>query len=91
MSSARQWIFDVVHPLGLQERRTDIIVGMARHVARGAHPHDAPGVGAYARDSVDLFVFGTIPIGVFDKELSKYVLWRREGGWPPFVRRCRPE
>jgi methyl-CpG-binding domain protein 4 len=77
----------LLRPLGLQRVRADRIVAMCRSIVRrGIHllPYrhrdvrDIPGVGRYAQDAWSLFVIGRTDIEPRDKELAKWLHWRKQ-------------
>lgn len=67
-------------PLGLQRRRAERIILMSTaylYLWDGRDPSDLPGIGRYGSDSFRLFVRGETEIPVLDKELRKYLEWKR--------------
>jgi methyl-CpG-binding domain protein 4 len=67
-------------PLGLQRRRTKNMIRMSTAYAflwDGRDPADLPGIGKYGADSYRIFVRGELDIPVEDKELRKYLEWKR--------------
>lgn len=76
---------DLLEPLGLFNRREQMIRRMTWDYLSGAQPEDCFGVGAYGRDAVALFVHGVSlsPGIVTDRWLKPYAEWRRGGGKAP--------
>lgn len=68
----------LLQPLGLSERRGRYLRGMSDGYARGEALGNLPGVGAYAVESVRVFVGGELPEDVGDRKVAAYVEWRRE-------------
>lgn len=70
----------LVSHLGLQRRRTRSLMRMSAYYASiwdGRDPADLPGIGKYGSDSYRIFIRGELDIPVEDKELRKYLEWRR--------------
>lgn len=73
-------VAEVVRPLGLYNRRSRQLVRMSVVYAfmwDGVDPRDLPGIGKYGADSYRIFVRGELDIPVEDKELRRYLEWRR--------------
>lgn len=69
---------EMLQPLGLQNRRSGMIIRMSRAFLDWLPSQDVrelPGVGKYAADSYNMFVRGDLVEDVTDKELRKYVAW----------------
>lgn len=76
----RTEIESVISTLGLQFRRARSLVRMSVHYSflwDGRDPDDLPGIGRYGADSFNIFIRGQLDIPVTDKELRKYLEWRR--------------
>lgn len=70
----------LLSPLGLQNRRARSLIRMSTAYAffwDGRDPTDLPGIGKYGSDSYRIFVRGELHIPVEDKELRKYLEWKR--------------
>ncbi len=70
----------LVAPLGLQTRRARSLIRMSTAYAflwDGDDPDDLPGIGKYGADSYRIFIRGELDVSVEDKELKKYLEWRR--------------
>lgn len=70
----------LLSPLGLQRRRARNLIRMSTAFAflwDGRDPMDLPGIGKYGSDSYRIFVRGELGIPVEDKELRKYLEWKR--------------
>lgn len=70
----------LVSPLGLQGRRARSLIRMSAAYAftwDGDDPDDLPGIGKYGADSYRIFIRGQLDIPVEDKELRKYLEWKR--------------
>jgi methyl-CpG-binding domain protein 4 len=68
----------MLQSLGLQNRRSGLIIRMSRAFLDWLPSQDVrelPGVGKYAADSYNTFIRGDLAEGATDKELMKYVSW----------------
>lgn len=68
--------------LGLQRRRSKSIIRMSTAYAcwwDGRDPMDLPGIGKYGSDSYRIFIRGELDLEVQDKELRKYLEWKKQG------------
>lgn len=71
---------EMLQSLGLQNRRSEMIIRMSRAFTGWLPSQDVrglPGIGKYAADSYNMFVRGDLVEDVADKELRKYVAWAR--------------
>jgi methyl-CpG-binding domain protein 4 len=71
----------LLSPLGLQRRRAKSLIRMSTAFAflwDGRNPDDLPGIGKYGSDSYRIFVRGELDITVEDKELRKYLEWKKK-------------
>jgi len=73
------WLEAILRPLGLWRRRACLLRRFDRALAEGVPLGNLPGVGAYARDSLRIFVDGDIDVEPTDGLLAAYVRWRRDG------------
>ena len=69
-------------PLGLINRRYDILIRMTIDYLEGKELHKCFGLGKYGRDAVDLFVLGRTDVHPHDTWLKPYLKWRLAGGPP---------
>lgn len=70
----------LIGTLGLQRRRARSLVRMSAHYAfiwDGNDPRSLPGIGEYGDHSYRLFIRGELELPFRDKELKKYLEWRR--------------
>lgn len=73
-------VISVIRGLGLYNRRSRQLIRMSTAYAflwDGRDPLSLPGIGRYGSDSYRIFVRGEIEIPVEDKELRRYLEWRR--------------
>lgn len=66
--------------LGLQNRRARNLMRMSVAFAcwwDGIDPRELPGIGRYGCDSYNIFIRGWSDVVVHDKELRKYLEWKR--------------
>lgn len=73
-------VADVIRSLGLYNRRARQLIRMSTFYAflwDGTDPLMLPGIGKYGRDSYLIFVRGELDITVEDKELKRYLEWKR--------------
>jgi methyl-CpG-binding domain protein 4 len=71
----------LLSPLGLQRRRARSLIRMSTAYAflwDGRNPDDLPGIGKYGSDSYRIFVRGELDLVVEDKELRKYLEWKKK-------------
>lgn len=71
----------LVSSLGLQKRRAHSLIRMSAAYAwlwDGNDPDDLPGIGRYGSDSYRIFVRGELSLQPTDKELRKFLEWRRK-------------
>lgn len=66
-------ISEILRPCGLWRRRTGTLIAMTQDWVNHVSIYDMRGVGRYALDSYEIFVFGTMPNDSSDKELVKYL------------------
>lgn len=69
---------EMLQSLGLQNRRSEMIVRMSRAFLDWLPSQDVrelPGVGKYGADSYNMFIRGDLVEDVTDKELRRYVSW----------------
>lgn len=68
----------LLKPLGLSDRRASNLrkISLARRA--GVHYGLWPGVGPYAKQSIDVFVHGALPDDVVDRKVAAWVAWKRE-------------
>lgn len=70
----------LISRLGLQNRRHRQLIRMSAHYAfiwDGGDPAELPGIGKYGADSYRIFIRGELDVGPSDKELRKYLEWRK--------------
>lgn len=70
----------LIEPLGLKNRRTQIIIRMSREFAEGnwKEPKELYGIGQYGQDSWDIFIRFKLNIKKpSDKVLTKYLKWAK--------------
>lgn len=73
-------LVQVIKPLGLYNRRAKQLIRMSLFYAflwDGTDPTMLPGIGKYGSDSYRIFIRGDLDITVEDKELRRYLEWRR--------------
>lgn len=76
----QQEVSSVIKPLGLYNRRSKQLIRMSvvyAFIWDGRNPLDLPGIGKYGSDSYRIFIRGELDISVDDKELRRYLEWRR--------------
>ena len=71
---------NLLAPLGLVNRRRELLIRMTDDYLAGASPYECFGVGEYARDALDLFCAGEVFAGAADHYLAGYARWRMFGG-----------
>lgn len=70
----------LLRPLGFLNRRSSTLLRMTRDYLDGKDPHHCYGIGKYASDALDLFVYGQTDVKPTDQWLEPYLQWRRDGG-----------
>lgn len=73
-------VADVIRSLGLYNRRARQLIRMSTFYAflwDGTDPTMLPGIGKYGSDSYRIFIRGELDIPVEDKELRRYLEWKR--------------
>lgn len=77
-------LISLLQPLGLVNRRRELLTRMTDDYLAGASPYECFGVGQYARDALDLFCAGKyggeLAHRPSDHYLWSYERWRRHGG-----------
>lgn len=83
-TGSRQWqtvmdrcLGEVLQPLGLVNRRTELLHRMTADYLAGISPYDCRGAGRYACDALDVFCVGELLRDPADHYLKAYVEWRR--------------
>jgi endonuclease III len=80
-------LIDLIRPLGFANRRSESLLAMSRQYHSMGRLIEEQvdsrwvvglsGCGQYAKDSIDIFVYGKTPDTVSDHWLSQYVEWKR--------------
>jgi methyl-CpG-binding domain protein 4 len=84
-------VADVVRSLGLYNRRSRQLIRMSVVYAflwDGRDPLILPGIGKYGADSYRIFILGQLDIPVEDKELRRYLEWRKKYHTTQCLTRC---
>ena len=87
LDAARVDLAALLRPLGLQNRRAELLRRLSADYAAGKPPQDCPGVGEYALDAWAIFVEGRTDVSPSDHFLKPYLRWRKRHGtrieWGP--------
>lgn len=73
----RNDVLDIIKPLGLFNRRADLLINMSQNFVQKKWKliDELPGVGKYAADSYKIFVLCDISVIPTDKKLIQYLEW----------------
>jgi methyl-CpG-binding domain protein 4 len=71
---------DLLRPLGLQNRRADLLRRLTEDWLSGKPPGLCHGVGRYALDAWAIFVEGRTDVSPSDHFLKPYLAWRKKYG-----------
>lgn len=85
--AARVDLAVLLRPLGLQNRRAELLRRLSADYAAGKPPQDCHSVGRCAMDAWALFVEGRTDVEPSDHFLKPYLRWRKRHGrrieWGP--------
>lgn len=73
---------ELLRPLGLQNRRAQLLLRLTNDYLAGKPPAECHGVGQYALDAWAIFVEGRVDVRPSDHFLKPYLTWRIKHGKP---------
>lgn len=79
IESDREEIEQMLQQLGMHHRRAKTIIKMSRtfNMSKWNDPTELPGIGQYAKDSYEIFCNDNANIDPSDKELKRYLEWKK--------------